>query len=395
MRIGAFGGIEVRVHWSLLLLLGWISLSHLLVGHSYGAAALGAAFVALLFLCVVLHEFGHALTARRFGIATRDITLYPIGGVARLERVPRDPMQELLIALAGPAVNVAIALPLFLWLLPSGELRQFDLLHTSLDESLVMSLFRVNVGMVLFNLIPAFPMDGGRVLRALLATRMEYGTATRSAAGIGQALALAFGIWALLQWNPFYLFVAFFVYMGAGQEAAVVQAELAFRGVPVRGAMMTNFGVLFPEETLARALEQLLSGAQHDFPVVRDGVVVGLLTRSRMVEALGAQGPDTLIRDAMSTAPAPVRPGDSLEDTFQRMREAEVQTIPVVELGQIVGLITLENIGEFLMLRTAVDQLHRREAAPADEVAPEELPPARPMRRIDWILRRPGRRAPE
>ncbi|MFN3651418.1 MAG: site-2 protease family protein [Armatimonadota bacterium] len=352
-KIGSYRGIAVYIHATFLLIVGWILAIHLLQGHGWGVALLGVVFILMLFACVVLHEFGHALTAQRYGIDTRDITLYPIGGIARLERIPREPSQELTIALAGPAVNVVIAAVLWVLLSLTGTMRGWEVM-LSLEGNLFARLLWVNLFLALFNLLPAFPMDGGRVLRALLATRMPYERATNAAATVGQAMAFLFGFLGLMG-NPMLLFIAFFVYMGAGQEAATVQAELAFRGVPVSGAMMTQFGTLSPQSPLAVAVDRLLAGAQHDYPVVdEEGAVVGILTRSALIEALEKLGPEGRIFEAMKPAPAPVHPDQWLEDTFQQMREQEAQSIPVVRDGRLVGLLTMENVGELLMVRTAV-----------------------------------------
>lgn len=360
-KLGTFSGIGVYVHATFLLLIGWILLTEM--AHGVGSAFLAVLFILLLFTCVALHEFGHALMGQQFGIQTRDITLYPIGGVARLERIPRDPRQELLIALAGPLVNVVIAGALFVGLLISG--RGIGIQRFSVDGSnLIVSLMFANVLLVVFNLIPAFPMDGGRVLRAFLATRMEYGKATQAAAAIGQALALGFGLFGLLGQIPGFsvwsLFIAFFVYIGAQQEAATVEAELAFRGVPAGRAMMTRFATLAPANSLGQAVEQLLAGAQHDFPVIEEGRVVGMLTRSALIQTLSEQGPGAPVVEAMSPAPPTASPNDSLESIFQQMREAGTQAVPVLQDGQLVGLLTMENIGELLMVRTAWEHSRSR-----------------------------------
>lgn len=392
-KLGQFRGIAVYVHATFLLLLGWILASHLLRGHGWGAALSGTAFIVLLFACVVLHEFGHALTAQRYGIQTRDITLYPIGGVARLERIPRNPQQELLIALAGPAVNLVIAGALFIVLGAVNALSgvdQFDLMEGNLFQRLAW----INLSLALFNLLPAFPMDGGRVLRALLARRMEYGRATRTAATVGQAMAFLFGFLGLMT-NPFLLFIAFFVYMGAAQEANMVEAELAFQGVPTRRAMMTQFNTVTPEDTLSHAVDLLLCGAQHDFPVVRDGGVVGMLTRERLVAALGQSGPDGRVEAAMTAVPVAAFPNESLERSFQRLREADARTVPVMEDGRLVGLLTLENVGELLMVRQAIDLLPPAPAGPSGGLVDEageafrlDENRTRPLR---WVPRRRAR----
>jgi len=227
-RIGTFGRIAVYVHATFLLLLGWIALSHWIQYESLIPTLTGLAFTLALFVCVVLHEYGHALAARRFGIATRDITLLPIGGVARLERMPDKPNQELWVALAGPAVNAAIAAALGMYLLAGGHFQpvnQIGLTHGMFLERLLFA----NLFLVGFNLIPAFPMDGGRVLRALLAARMHYVRATRIAATVGQAAAIVFALFGLLS-NPFLLFIALFVWTGAAFELDIVQARAVLNG---------------------------------------------------------------------------------------------------------------------------------------------------------------------
>jgi Zn-dependent protease len=322
-------------------------------GRSIWEALGGILFILLLFVCVVMHEYGHALTARRYGIQTRDITLLPIGGVARLERMPRDPAQELAVALAGPAVNVVIAAALFvLILLFEGMAALTNVRFVGGD--LLSKLMWVNIVLVIFNLLPAFPMDGGRVLRALLAKQMEYARATRTAANVGQMMAFLFGFLGLV-WNPFLLFIALFVYLGAEAEAQMVQVQTTFRGLPVRQAMLTRFVTLTPEDTLGHAVEVLLAGAQQDFPVVTGERVAGLLTRRDLLAALQAKGPAALVADAMHRAVTPVASGASLEEIFQRMQAEELPAIPVVDGERLMGLITMENIAEFLMVRAVLE----------------------------------------
>jgi Zn-dependent protease len=223
-KLGEFRGIGVYMHATFLILIGFVVLSHWSAGHSLGKTLEGVAFILALFGCVVLHEFGHALTAARYGIKTRDITLLPIGGVARLERMPEEPLQELWVALAGPAVNVVIAAALFAWI-------QFTAVFAPLGQLGVASgpflqrLMMVNVILVVFNMLPAFPMDGGRVLRALLATRLEYGRATQIAASVGQTMALIFAFLGFFT-NPFLLFIALFVWIGAAQEASMASMKI-------------------------------------------------------------------------------------------------------------------------------------------------------------------------
>ena len=236
---------------------------------------------------MVLHEFGHALTARRYGIKTRDIILLPIGGVARLERLPTNPLQELKVALSGPAVNIVIAFGLFLWLNVTASFEPIQKL-TVTTGSFVERIMAVNLFLAVFNMIPAFPMDGGRVLRAILATRKEYSQATQIAAGIGQGIAVFFGFIGLF-YNPLLLFIAFFVWIGAAQEASMTQMQSAIGGIPVQQAMLTDFKSLYKNDSLERAIDLTLAGSQKDFPVVDNGRIEGILTQTDLLKALSSR----------------------------------------------------------------------------------------------------------
>jgi Zn-dependent protease/predicted transcriptional regulator len=317
----------------------------------------GILFILILFGFVVLHEFGHALTARRFGIKTRDITLYPIGGVARLERMPDKPIQELWVALAGPAVNVVIAALLIGWLVLTRTLAPLaDLSLTT--GSFVERLMIVNLSLVLFNLIPAFPMDGGRVLRALLALRLEYTRATQIAATIGRGLALLFGIIGLFT-NPSLLFIAFFVWIGAGQEASMVQMKSALGGIPTRRVMLTDYQILSPHDSLSRAVQLILSGSQTDFPVVEDDIVVGVLTRNDIIAALPRHGQNAPVSSIMRRDFQVVDANEMIDVAFLRLQTCNCHTMPVTQDAKLVGLLTTENVGEFLMIQSALKQASR------------------------------------
>jgi Zn-dependent protease len=372
-RIGTFAGIGVYVHTTFLMLIAWVAFAHWQTGHSVSAAVQGVAFVLALFGCVVLHEFGHALTAKRFGIKTRDITLLPIGGLARLERMPDDPRQELWVALAGPAVNVVIAVALFVVLPVTGTFAPLSTLSVT-SGSFLERLMIVNVFLVAFNMLPAFPMDGGRVLRALLAIRMDYTRATQLAANIGQGMALAFGLIGLFT-NPFLMFIALFVWIGAGQEAAMTQMKSALGGIPLERAMITDFRTLVPNDSLARAVELLLSGAQQDFPVVDAGAVVGILTRGGLLTALARQEQRAPVGQVMRRDFLVADASDMLDITFQRLQGHECHTIPVVRRGDLVGLLTMDNVGEFLSVQAALGGRPARRALASRD--PRAEPPHR------------------
>ena len=356
-RIGRVAGIDVHVHATFVLLIAWVGLTYWVQDSSIAAAVSGVGFILALFACVLMHEFGHALTARKYGIRTREVTLLPIGGVARLERMPEDPRQELWVALAGPLVSIAISLALLLWLLLTAgplSLRGFDLG----SGDFVGRLMLANGFLALFNLIPAFPMDGGRVLRSLLAMWMDYARATQVAASMGQAMAFLFGLVGILA-NPFLLFIALFVWIGAAQEASTAQMRSALGGIPVSQAMVTEFHTLSPADPLWRAVEHVLAGAQQDFPVVEDDRVVGILTRNGLLLALAQQGQTALVGDVMQRQFQMIEASDMLETASARLQACECRTMPVTRYGELVGLITMDNLGEFLMIRRALDKARK------------------------------------
>lgn len=349
-KLVRIAGIDVNVHVTFFMVIAWIALSHWNESRSLAAVMEGVGFILALFTCIVLHEFGHALTAARYGIRTRDITLLPIGGLARLERMPDVPLQELWVALAGPAVNVIIAIALFTWLQASGAWEAVEGISVT-TGAFAERVMVANMFLAAFNLLPAFPMDGGRALRAILATRMEYTRATQRAAMVGQGMAIVFGFVGL-QGNPMLIFIALFVWIGAGQEASVVQMKSALSGIPVRRALLTHFRTLTPGNTLGDAVDLLLSGSQQDFPVVANGRVEGMLTRSDLVKALPHHGRAALVTDSMRECPV-AQASEMLEAVLGRLQGRNCHTIPVLEHGALIGLVTLENVGEFLMIHAA------------------------------------------
>ena len=332
-------GIQLRIHVTFLLLLGWIALG------STGAAL----FLLLLFLCVVLHEFGHAFAAKAFGINTPDITLLPIGGVARLERMPEEPAQELIIAVAGPAVNLIITGCLFL----TGGSFIYPL---TTDTGLRDLVLTINMMLLLFNLLPAFPMDGGRVLRALLATRLSYARETQIAANIGQACAFIFGLLGLMNGNYMLIFIALFVYIGASQEAALAQMRDVSRRFPVSSAMVREFRTLPATATLQEAVDALLATSQHDFPVVdENGGVAGILTRHDLIAALRKGDPNIRVSDVMRRDIPTVTTGTRFEEAFRIMQECNCPAVPVLDsMKRLVGLLTPENVSELMMVQSAL-----------------------------------------
>lgn len=298
-KIGNFSGIDLKVHSTFAIIIVWVLFKHWESGHDIKTTLEGLLFVLSIFGCVVLHEFGHAITARKYGINTRDITLLPIGGIARLERMPEDPKQELLVALAGPAVNVVIAFIIFVLLFLTGSsIPLFNLDITS--DSFLVKLMALNIILVIFNMLPAFPMDGGRVLRALLALKMEYVQSTKIASKIGKTMAMLFGIIGLY-YNPFLVFIAVFVWFGANQEENMVKMkhseDMFNKGEPA----FTDLITLSPNDPIAKAVNLTLSGSRQDFPVVEFGRIVGVLRNDDLLNTLSKGNINFLVKDIMRT----------------------------------------------------------------------------------------------
>ena len=351
ITLGRVAGTEVKIHITFILFLVWIAFSAWSRGGA-AAAVDSTLFIVLLFACVVLHEFGHIAAARRYGIATPEVTLLPIGGVASLQRLPSDPGQELVVALAGPAVNLVIGLVLIAALGPvhPDDLAQID----NPGLSLLGRLAIANLFLVVFNLIPAFPMDGGRVLHALLAMRMGPARATEIAARIGQALAFGLGFLGLFG-NPLLLFIAIFVYIAAAGEAQMSAAQTSLKGVSVGEAMETRFTPVSIDASLGQAVDALLSTAQDEFPVVDSFMKpVGFLTRDAIVRAVRDHGRDEPAAAFMRPGVDSVRAAAPVEGLVGRLQGGQEAALAVTDAdGKLVGLLTRQGLGEVMMIRAA------------------------------------------
>lgn len=351
-------GIQVRMHITFPLILVWGAIQFgVLAGRGLAGAAFGVVVTLLLFGIVVLHELGHSVAAQYYGVHVRQIVLLPIGGVAQLGRIPEKPSQELVIAIAGPLVNFALAAVLGLVALLTGLDPGLGGLQGVLQQLGSASLnavfayvFVSNLFLGLFNLLPAFPMDGGRVLRALLATRMSYPRATALAVTIGQGLAWLMGLWGFLGGGFFLILIAIFIYTGAGQEGRLVQVRSVLRELTVGQAYSRGVQPLRPESSLREAIDITLATFQSDFPVCEGGRVVGLLTHTQLVEALNQVGPDRPVREFMRTDIQPVSPSDNLFLAQSRLTEQKIDALPVVENGEFLGLVTSRDVNEIYRL---------------------------------------------
>ncbi len=368
ISLGRIAGTEVRIHLTFFLLLAWFGL---VAGTSGGAAAGFAAvgFIIAIFACVLAHEYGHVLMARRFGIGTRDIILLPIGGVASIERMPDNPTQELLIALAGPAVNVVIAFVLIVFFGASfGSAESNPAIVQNMD--FISRLAMVNVALVVFNLLPAFPMDGGRALKALLSYKLDKVTATRIAARIGQAAAFGLGFLGLFG-NPLLIFVALFVFLAAGQEAYAVELGDATKRATMRDATITSFAHLETNASVAQGVAQLLGTSQREFPVTDGGGRLrGVLTRDGMIRALASSGPDTPVLDVMERDIPTINYRAPLSEAANLLHGSGKPLVGVVDENErVIGIITLENLAEFMLVDQASQGWRRSHPAPRSEGA--------------------------
>ena len=348
--VGRLFGSELRVHATFFLLLAWIGAAAW-ISAGPADAIVNVAFILALFACVVAHEFGHALMARHFGIRTPDITLLPIGGMARLEKMPDKPGQEIAVALAGPAVNVMIWVLITLVLGVQADIGSLQSLEDP-AEGFLSRLAAVNIFLVVFNMIPAFPMDGGRVLRAVLATRLDRVRATRLAARAGQMIAFLFAFWGLTVGNPLLILIAVFVFMAAAAESSDVALHASAHDVPARDAMITSFESLLPDDTLETAARSLVRTTQAEFPVLgADGQLRGILTRSAIATALDQNGAMKPVSSAMVSDVPQVKLHDPLEAALDGLGRSGSVAVGVTDKqGNFLGYITRENIGEWMIL---------------------------------------------
>lgn len=346
-------GISVYIHWTFAILIGWIVLTNLWAGLNVVQVGWMVLFVLGLFVCVTLHELGHALAARHYGIQTRDITLYPIGGVARLERMLQKPIHELVVALAGPAVNILIMLAL-LPLISNFELPEEDGAQVFLidEQSFLPMLGIVNVWLAAFNLIPAFPMDGGRVLRALLSLRMDRVRATDIAAFIGQAIAILF-VFAGFYVNPFLIFIGLFVILGARAEAEAVRSQSFLEGFTAADALMTNFPILDKYQTLREAVQLLLDGQARTFLVTEAGMPYGVLNRDHIIRGIQSAGEGAPVHTVADTRLYYFDTWTPLEDVLAHFQQEPGSIALVREGSRLAGIIDSENISELIMVNAA------------------------------------------
>ncbi|PSL06348.1 site-2 protease family protein [Cecembia rubra] len=355
LYLGSYRNVKVFIHWTFSLLLLWIIISNMRQGIPMMDILWVILFVLALFACVVMHEFGHALAAQRYGIQTKDIVLYPIGGVARLEKLPEDPKQELWVAIAGPLVNIALFIILSIVLSFTGYNIQ------SLEEikiqpnTMLLYIASANLILALFNLLPAFPMDGGRVLRAFLSIKLPRAKATQIAGGIGQFLAIFFVFFGLFN-NPILVLIGIFIFLGAGAEVAHTQQESFLKGFKVKDALMSHFQILGYNAPLSKAVEKLLNSQATHFVVVKDDVAIGTISRNEIIKGLETGGENAYIEKFSDLNPIKLDIDSPLDDAWKLMLTQNKKVAFIIENGHFLGILDQENISELILVKTALNQ---------------------------------------
>lgn len=354
LELGKILGIKIEIHWTFALLLIWIGLVEFENSGNLEKVIISQGLILVLMACVVLHELGHALMARKFNIKTNSIILLPMGGVATLDEIPKKPKQELLIALAGPTVNIIITLILAL-VIPLRSYFNFDTvlideqLYEPTFQNLLFYLFIANLMLVIFNLIPAFPMDGGRVLRALLSFRLSRLEATNIASGIAQGLAILFFIVGLL-FNPFLVLIAFFIFFGAYGENQMVKQYSILEGHIAKEATLTNITLLNLTTTLEEVIELVLTSSEKDFVVFDNQRIEGVLHQKKIIE--NAQSRSLLVGDILDKSVGFIDANTPITEVLERMQKEKNNFFPVTENGEIIGAIDRSNISEFILLKS-------------------------------------------
>jgi len=353
-KLGSISGIGIFIHWTFTFLIAYIIYSNYRDGQSAGKIMWAVLFVLSIFVTVFLHELGHALAAKKFNIKTKDITLLPIGGLARLESIPEKPKEELLVAIAGPAVNIFLALITgFFITIPGVKDLDVQLSDGISGSNFLLSFFIVNIWLALFNLIPAFPMDGGRVLRALLAMKFKRHIATNIAARIGQVIAAGFIILGFYS-NPFLIIIGIFIILGAQAEAKYTQEKSLLTGYKVKDALMRDYRIIAEHENIKKAVEILLDSQCKNFLVMENNKPTGTLSRDEIILALSEYGENAIVKKVMSRDVIFLNADSPLESAYQRSQQNKSNIMAVMENNKLIGALDTENILEFIMVRGAV-----------------------------------------
>lgn len=352
LSLGRIAGIQVFVHWTFAILIAWTIYSDARAGLGVIEMIWSVAFVLAIFVCVTMHEYGHALAARRYGIQTRDITLLPIGGLAKLESIPEKPKEELVVAIAGPLVNVAIVIVLLPVILLTTGVPSIESLSVVGGKNFLLMLAAVNISLAVFNLIPAFPMDGGRIFRAVLGFWLDRAKATQIAAGVGQVLAVGFMVWGFYG-DPFLIFIGLFIFASARSEARYTKTQAILKNTLLRQVLISKPPVMPASATMREAAQILLTTQNKDFLVIENGKPIGSIDREQIIKAIAERGEASYVNDAMDTGLLVLDVKMPIEDAWHEFQAKGKRLALVVEHGEFVGVVDTDNIAEFLMINKA------------------------------------------
>ena len=355
-KMGKVVGIDFRIHVTFFLLLIFIYFSAL-SKHGPKMALIAVFFICAIFACVLIHEIGHSLLARRFGKEAKSITLLPIGGVATMEEMPEKPRQEIAMSIVGPLINLAIAGIRFLFVGQWEGIRVLTMYPNSANTFLT-GLVSVSIILAIFNLIPAFPMDGGRVLRGILALKMDYIQATSLAVSIGQGVSLFFIFFGLF-FNIWIALIGIFIYIGAGSEKHEVMLRTVLHKVPASAVMATNFQTLRPDESLSQALEHVYHGCQDDFPVIGKSGIQGILTRKDVLSSIHEKGTQIPVSEVMDKDFFSVKPQEPLDKVYHQLLKKQKTAVAVLEDGLLKGMVCLDSISRYFMIQNAMADKER------------------------------------
>lgn len=355
LYVGRVSGIKIFIHWTFLFLIVWILVSNFQQGKNMASALYTVSFVFAVFVCVTLHELGHALTAKYFKYHTRDITLLPIGGMARMDEIPENPKHELFVALAGPTVNILITLLLYPFVYWFGRVPTFFTVLFDSGGTFLFSLLVVNLALAVFNLIPAFPMDGGRVFRALLSFFMDRVNATAISARTGQGIAIIFFLVGIF-YNPILTVIGVFIFMMAQTENDYVKSKSILHDYTVKDVMMKKFYSLDAFDTIDDAVKGLLDVQASDFLVMEKGNVIGTLSRNGIIRGLAEKGKGSSVLHAMNTKVKFLNPDMPLDKVFLHLNSSGSSLLPVLQNSKLIGVVDTSNILELIMIKTAVEK---------------------------------------
>lgn len=353
ISLGKIFGINFRIHITFFLLLFFVFVS-VLGSNGLSAALTETLFICSVFICVLIHEIGHSLIARRFGKEAKSITLLPIGGVSALEEMPEKPAQEILMAIIGPFINIVIAAVLFIFVRRMGSVKELALISTT-PANFLPNLVTVNIFLAVFNLIPAFPMDGGRVFRGFLALWMDFVSATQAAVFVGQAIALFFIFSVFLGASIWLPVIGIFLFLAASGEKHDVVLRSLLHNLPISEVMTTEFISLRPDQPLSVALEHFHHGSQNDFPIIGDSGLEGILTRDRILSSIHQTGTNVPVSEVMDKTFIAVDAGMPLDEVYRKLLLNHKTAVAVIEGDKVAGMVCLDGISKYFMIKSALE----------------------------------------